>query len=130
MQGSSRFKQAKLDGALQSFFGVLDLKLAGADADANAKGDEETLAGLSRAERELVEDTFRVMSVSLANLQGPASIPAYITSAERRGYEFRVYQQLGELYIIRTASRTRPTPSSPSRAARRCTPRRRGFKRG
>ncbi len=95
MQGWSRFKQARLDTGLQSFFGVLDLKLAPAEAVA---GGDATLAGLSRADRELLEDTFRVMSVSLANLQGAASIPAYITSAERRGYEFRVYQQLGELY--------------------------------
>ena len=38
-------------------------------------------------------------SLSLANLQGDASIPPYIDSAVRREYEFRVYQQLGELYI-------------------------------
>ncbi len=93
MQGWSLFKQARLDDALGAFFGVLDLKLADID------GDDETLHGLSRADRELVEDTFRVMSVSLANLQGAASIPPYIESPQRRGYEFRVYQQLGELYI-------------------------------
>jgi hypothetical protein len=40
-----------------------------------------------------------VTSISLANLQGPASIPPYINSPVRREYEFRVYQQLGELYI-------------------------------
>ena len=38
-------------------------------------------------------------SISLQNLQGAASIPPYINSDEREGYEFRVYQQLGELYI-------------------------------
>ncbi len=38
-------------------------------------------------------------SLSLANLQGAASIPPYITTPVRREYEFRVYQQLGELYI-------------------------------
>src|SRR5205085_108986 len=43
--------------------------------------------------------TFRVTSLCLANLQGAESIPAYIDSDARRGYEFRVYQQLGELYI-------------------------------
>jgi tetratricopeptide (TPR) repeat protein len=95
MQGWSLFKQARLEDALQSFFGVLDLKLADTEGDA----DIEDLVGLSRADRELVEDTFRVMSVSLANLQGAASIPAYIVTPERGAYEFRVYQQLGELYI-------------------------------
>jgi len=95
MHGWSLFKQGRLEDGLQSFFGVLDLKLAG-------RGNEselEKLPGLTRADRELVEDTFRVTSISLANLQGPASIPPYVTSPVRREYEFRVYQQLGELYI-------------------------------
>ncbi len=94
MQGWSRFKQARLDEGLQSFFGVLDGKLAG-------HGNEplEELKDLSRGDRELVEDTFRVMSLSLANLQGAESIAAYTATPQRKGYEFRVYQQLGELYI-------------------------------
>ncbi len=95
MQGWSQFKQARLEDALHSFFGVLDVKLAGGKGE----GALETLEGLSRADRELVEDTFRVTSLSLASLQGAESIPAYIDSPERRGYEFRVYEQLGELYL-------------------------------
>jgi len=94
MQGWSRFKQAKLEEGLQSFFGVLDGKLAG-------RSDEplENLKDLSRGDRELVEDTFRVMSLSLANLQGAESIAAFAKNDTRKSYEFRVYQQLGELYI-------------------------------
>ena len=94
MQGWSRFKQGKLEEGLQSFFAVLDGKLAN-------RGDEplDTLPGLTRGDRELVEDTFRVMSISLTNLRGAESIPPYAVSAERKSYEFRVYQQLGELYI-------------------------------
>ena len=95
MQGWSLFKQGRLDESLRSFFGVLDLKVAGREGE----GGLETLAGLSRADRELVEDTFRVTSISLANLQGAEAIPGYIDSAARRSYEFRVYEQLGELYI-------------------------------
>ncbi|MFT3954708.1 MAG: tetratricopeptide repeat protein [Piscinibacter sp.] len=95
MQGWSRFKQGRLEEALQSFFGVLDLKAAGMDGD----GPIDSLPGLSRADRELVEDTFRVASISLVNLQGAESIPAYITTDTRRSYEFRVYEQLGELYL-------------------------------
>lgn len=94
MQGWSQFKQSKLDEALQSFFGVLDAKVAG-----QGDGTLESLQGLSRADRELVEDSFRVTSLSLANLQGAASIPAFIEGDARRSYEFRVYQQLGELYL-------------------------------
>ncbi|HVO07221.1 MAG TPA: tetratricopeptide repeat protein [Burkholderiaceae bacterium] len=95
MHGWSLFKQARLEDALHSFFAVLDRKPA-------LRGDETDLADLkdlTRADRELVDDTFRVMSISLQNLQGAASIPPYITDDARRGYEFRVYQQLGELYI-------------------------------
>ena len=95
MQGWSQFKQGRLDEALRSFFGVLDLKV-GARAD---RSSADTLAGLSRADRELVEDTFRVTSLSLTNLQGAESIPAYIDSPLRRAYAHLVYEQLGELYI-------------------------------
>jgi len=95
MQGWSQFKQAKLEEGLNSFFGVLDLKIAGRDGEAPL----ESIEGLTRAERELVEDTFRVTSISLANLQGAESIPPYIKNDARKSYEFRVYQQLGELYL-------------------------------
>ena len=56
---------------LRSFFAVLDLKIAGKKGE----GGIETLAGLTRADRELVEDTFRVTSISLANLKGAESDP-------------------------------------------------------
>ncbi len=95
MHGWSLFKQARIEEALGSFFGVLDLKVA----DRAGGADIETLEGLSRGDRELVEDTFRVTSLSLANLQGADSIPAYMTNDRRRAYAFRVYQQLGELYL-------------------------------
>ena len=94
MQGWSLFKQGRLEDSLASFFGVLDLKVANRDGE----GGLDTLKGLSRADRELAEDTFRVVSISLANLQGAEAIPAYINTPSRRTYEFRVYEQLGELY--------------------------------
>ncbi|MCW7538583.1 tetratricopeptide repeat protein [Aquabacterium sp. A7-Y] len=95
MHGWSLFKQGRLEEALASFFGVLDMNLAGQEGDTEL----DSLKGLSRADRELVEDTFRVTSLSLQNLQGAESIPAYMNGEARRSYEFRVYQQLGELYI-------------------------------
>jgi outer membrane protein assembly factor BamD (BamD/ComL family) len=95
MHGWSVFKQGRLEDSLHSFFGVLDRKLEGRDGD----GGLDSIVGLSRGDRELVDDTFRVMSLSLQNLQGAETIPAYMNDAVRRGYEFRVYQQLGELYL-------------------------------
>lgn len=95
MQGWSRFKQNRIEEALYSFFEVLDLKVA------NRAGglDLDSLRGLSRADLELIEDTFRVTSLCLANLNGAATIPQYIISKERTSYEFRIYQQLAELYL-------------------------------
>lgn len=95
MHGWALFKQGQLEAALHSFFGVLDHKVAGREGGLEL----DSIEGLGRADRELVEDTFRVMSLSLQSLDGAGSIPAYITSDARRSYEFRVYQQLGELYI-------------------------------
>ena len=94
MQGWSTFKQGRLEEALNSFFGVLDLKITGIKDD-----DLDQSDALTRADKELVDDTLRVTSISLANLKGAESIPSYFTSAERHTYEFRVYQQLGQLYL-------------------------------
>ncbi len=95
MQGWSRFKQGRLEDAVESFFLVLDNKLAMLDSDTGLAN----LEGLSRAETELVEDTFRVTSLSLANIKGAESIAPYVNSPQRRRYEFKVYEQLGELYL-------------------------------
>ncbi len=94
MQGWAKFKQGNLEEALTSFFGVLDGKIVGIKDD-----DLDKSEALTRADKELVDDTLRVTGISLANLKGAESIPAYITSDERRSYEFRVYQQLGQLYL-------------------------------
>ncbi|HET7764810.1 MAG TPA: tetratricopeptide repeat protein [Burkholderiales bacterium] len=95
MHGWSLFKQARLEEALPSFAAVLDRKLIGRDNGAAL----EDLPGLTRADRELTEDTFRVVSLSLINLQGADTVPKYFSTPPRRQYEFRVYQQLGELYL-------------------------------
>ncbi len=94
MQGWSLFKQSRLEDALASFFKVLDRKLIG-----KGDGELDSLPGLTRGDRELLDDTFRVTSLSLENLQGANSIPPFIDSPGRREYEFRVYQQLAELYV-------------------------------
>ena len=99
MKGWSQFKQAKLEDGLGSFFAVLDRKLGNRESEDFTEAGLESIPGLSRADRELVEDTFRVASLSLANLKGADSIPAFITDDKRKSYEFRVYEQLGELYI-------------------------------
>jgi cellulose synthase operon protein C len=99
MQGWSRFKQARLEDGLQSFFGVLDLKLGALSPSVRDEADLEAIPELKRAERELVDDTFRVMSISFSALSGAESVAKYIDSPVREDYQFRVYSALGELYI-------------------------------
>jgi tetratricopeptide (TPR) repeat protein len=97
MKGWSQFKQARLDEALASFFLVLDAKLEGhGDDDAIDLAD---MKSLPRADRELLEDTFRVMGLTLQNLKGGDSIAAHATTPQRRAYEFRVHHQLAALYL-------------------------------
>ena len=73
----------------------------------------------------------RVTSLSLANLQGAASIAPYIDSPVRSGYEFRIYQQLGELYIKQDRSKdAADTFVAFTRARSRCMRRRRRCRRG
>ena len=95
MQGWSIFKQGRLEDALASFFGVLDAKLGKIESDEPL----ETLPELTRGDRELVEDTFRVASLSLENLKGAETIPDFTRSEVRKAYEFRVYEQLSALYL-------------------------------
>jgi tetratricopeptide (TPR) repeat protein len=99
MQGWSLFKQGKVEEGLKPFFAVLDLKLGLLGPNSREEADLATLPELKRADRELVEDTFRVMSISFASLQGAETVARYIDSPVREHYQFRVYQQLGELYI-------------------------------
>ncbi|MBX3635384.1 MAG: tetratricopeptide repeat protein, partial [Rubrivivax sp.] len=99
MQGWSLFKLGRVEDALHPFFAVLDAKLGGLPEDQREATELSELKALTRADRELVDDTFRVASISLASLNGAESVPAYMGSVVREGYQFRVYQQLGELYI-------------------------------
>jgi TolA-binding protein len=95
MLGWSAFKQSRLEDALHSFLGVLDLRLIGREGE----GDLDTVQGLTRADRELLEDTLRVTSLCFENLQGAESIPQFMTSNLRRDYEYRLYASLGDLYL-------------------------------
>ncbi|HRD99492.1 MAG TPA: tetratricopeptide repeat protein, partial [Rubrivivax sp.] len=98
MQGWSLFKLGRIEEALKPFFGVLDARLGHLDAADRDQPDLAAVRALSRADRELVEDSFRVLSLSLASLQGAESIPAHIDSPLRESYQYRVYLQLADLY--------------------------------
>jgi cellulose synthase operon protein C len=93
--GWARFKQARHEDSLDPFFDLLDLKLAGIEL-----GDVDgRLAALGRAERELVEDTFRVLSISFSYMAGPKSIGEHLERHRHPEYAWLIYLELGELYL-------------------------------
>jgi cellulose synthase operon protein C len=92
MQGWSLYKLGQTEEALKPFFAVLDLKLGGISPAQRDEANLEDIRGLTRADRELLDDSFRVISISLASQQGEASIPRLINSPVREEYQFRVYQ--------------------------------------
>ena len=66
--------------SLPSFGGVLDRELA------RAHGKSVKLESLKRADRELVEDTLRVMSITFSYIDGAASLDAFMKKHGERAY--------------------------------------------
>jgi len=93
--GWARFKLAWYEDSLTPFFELLNLNLAGVDIGEG----EERLASLSRAERELMEDTFRVLSISFSYMQGAESIDEFLARGELPAFSHVVYSNLGDLYL-------------------------------
>lgn len=94
-QGWSQFKLAWHEDSLEPFFELLDRKIGGVDV-----GDGESmLNGLSRGERELVDDTFRVLSISFSYMEGAESITAFLSDRGRPRYTHVIYRNLGDLYL-------------------------------
>jgi len=98
--GWSLFKQGENERSLDSFAGVLDSVLV-SKRDPAELIELETL---TRPNRELVEDTFRVMSITFSYLEGPKTIDAFVkrhTPPGRlpRPYSYLLYARLGDLYM-------------------------------
>jgi TolA-binding protein len=93
--GWSQFKLAWHEDSFVPFFELLDRRLAGVEL---GEGDER-LSSMKRADRELVEDTFRVLSVSFSYMQGAESIDQYFAERPAPEYAYVVYENLGDLYL-------------------------------
>jgi cellulose synthase operon protein C len=93
--GWSLFKQGENERSLDSFAGVLDSVLT-SKRDPNLLIEVDTL---SRANRELVEDTFRVMSITFSYLDGPKTIQEFVKRHKPRPYSYLLYARLGDLYM-------------------------------
>ena len=91
--GWSLFKQSQTLESLPSFGGVLDRELG------TNPGKPVKLESLKRGDRELVEDTLRVMSIAFSYNDGAASLEQYVKEHGERPYTWLLYQRLGDLYV-------------------------------
>ncbi len=92
--GWSLFKQSKRQDALVVFFKLLDYKLEQGKLRFDGPDPQ-----LSRAEKEVLDDALRVVSLSFSYLDGPKSVIAYFREAGSRPYEALIYDNLGKLYL-------------------------------
>jgi len=92
--GWSLFKQGDDQRSLRSFARVLDAVLVGASQPPTLV----ELDSLNRANRELVDDTFRVMSITFSYLDGPKTIDQFLQSQPPKPYAYLLYSRLGDLY--------------------------------
>ena len=97
--GWSLFKQQAYGGSLSSFFSLLDLRF-GVDNDAAGERDPAVIySRMGRAEQEIIDDTFRVLSIGFSYLDGPEAVSKYFSRNGARPYAFIVYTNLGDLYL-------------------------------
>ncbi|CAN5228736.1 tetratricopeptide repeat protein [soil metagenome] len=88
--GWALFKQGLHEDSLASFVGVLDTRLVAVD------GTLVPLDALGRGERELVDDTVRVIAISAAWLDGARSLDAHTDTPP---YAHLLYTSLSDLYL-------------------------------
>jgi TolA-binding protein len=97
--GWALFKQQSYAESQGSFFALLDRQL-GTDNDATGDLDPAAIySAMGRAQQELIDDTFRVLSIGFSYLEGPESVSQYFNRRGGRPYAFIVYTNLGDLYL-------------------------------
>jgi tetratricopeptide (TPR) repeat protein len=96
MQGWAEFKRADYDLALQSFAKVADQLLTLAKKPEDVSQSVEQLNG---AQKNMMEDTFHVMSLAFSYLDGAQSIIDLQKTMGDRVYEHLLYENLGQLYL-------------------------------
>ncbi len=91
-QGWSLFKQGRADDSAASFLKELDRLLI-------RQGTVRDPASLSRAERELADDTLHVLSVMASDEEGPESLTSMLNRHGDPAYAYMAYGSLGDLYL-------------------------------
>jgi tetratricopeptide (TPR) repeat protein len=95
MRGWSQFKRAELGPSLDSFFTVI----AGLVGPAGEAGGDA--AALPPTERELLEDSLRVVTLALGYLEGAATLAEQMAALQRPAWQYLVYQALADDYLAR-----------------------------
>jgi TolA-binding protein len=91
-RGWSLFKQGLNEDSLPSFAELLDAKLV-------TTGKVAEMETLSRPDREISEDTLRVMSITFSYLDGAASLDGFVAKRGNPPYAYLLYSRLGDLYV-------------------------------
>jgi cellulose synthase operon protein C len=94
-QGWSLFKQSLNEESLPVFAKLLDLKLL----DPARPGKFRQLDTLGRADREMLEDTLRVMSVTFSYTDGVEPLNKFVNQIGSPAYSPLLYSRLGDLYV-------------------------------
>jgi len=93
--GWSLFKQGLNEDSLKSFADLLDLTLTDPHDSARMRAWDS----LGRADRELAEDTLRVMSITFSYLDGAKALDEFVTHRGHMPYAWLLYSRLGDLYV-------------------------------
>lgn len=91
-QGWAQFKQSNDQASTQSFLRLLDTILI-------ERGSLLDREQLGRADRELVDDASRAMSINFAAADGPRSLQTALRTHGPALYEAQLYASLGDLYV-------------------------------
>jgi TolA-binding protein len=89
MRGWSQFKLRAYDNALLSFVKVIDDRFE----------DTTAVVTASRGDKELLDDTVRVMSMIFADNNGHRQIAQLMQRVGNRHYEYLLYDSLAEYYL-------------------------------
>jgi len=93
--GWAHFKLGWNEDSLAPFFELLDRKISSIELQEG----ENRLEQLSRANQELVEDTFRVLSISFSYMAGADTITEFLNLQGQPEYAYIFYVNLGDLYL-------------------------------
>ena len=91
--GWSLFKQSLNEESLSSFARLLDRKLL------DGNGGHRRIEDMGRADRELIEDTLRVMSITFSYLDGHETLDEFLKKKGPTPYAHLLYARLGDLYV-------------------------------